>query len=183
MITYSRAHARVRAVRGSASGYICRCGEPAEDWAYQHSAGDEEIRTNGGPPYSLNLDDYAPMCRACHIQFDTENDIQRQARRADPAFREAMRQRGEDVGTLRAVRMGEDPTFDEQMRDASRRGARTVVQRMLTDKEFGTRLREVRRRNNTVRRRCDECGFISSPAGMGNHQRSTGHKGYERVDA
>lgn len=182
-MTYGYVHAKMRHLLGSASTHVCRCGEPAEDWAYQHTAGDRELRApDGTTPYSLDPDDYAPMCRPCHARFDVENDPARQIRRADPAFREAMRERGQDVGNMKAEMMQADPEFAERMREASRRGAMTIHQRMLDDPEFGNRLRDVRRANHAVRRRCDECGKTSSPCGMGTHQKKSGHQGWTRVE-
>jgi len=32
--------------------------------------------------------------------------------------------------------------------------------------------------NNTYSRRCDDCGRLSTPAGLGMHQKHTGHTGW-----
>ena len=68
-------HKRLRRQRGNAKDFTCPCGKPALDWAYQYTAGDQELRgVDGKGPYSVNLDDYLPMCRACHRRFDLEHD-------------------------------------------------------------------------------------------------------------
>jgi hypothetical protein len=67
-ISYFGAHMRVRTIRGSASRYICTCGLPAEDWAYDHQ--DPNAKTDIVGTYSTNPDHYVPLCRKCHRQFD-----------------------------------------------------------------------------------------------------------------
>ncbi|MFI6243960.1 hypothetical protein ACIBEF_29250 [Micromonospora sp. NPDC050795] len=72
-LTYDGAHYRVRGERGSASQYLCRCGNQAEQWAYSHADYDEQAMAEGreaGKPYSTNPDHYSPMCRGCHARFD-----------------------------------------------------------------------------------------------------------------
>ena len=39
------------------------------DWAYQHT-GNTLMCERRGRPYSLDIDDYAPMCRGCHQHLD-----------------------------------------------------------------------------------------------------------------
>ncbi len=41
--------------------------------------------------------------------------------------------------------------------------------------------RQIAAENNARRRRCDGCGHISTPAGIGNHQKYTGHEGWTEV--
>lgn len=73
-IGYRGAHMRVQAARGHASSYRCvgDCGGPAADWAYLHTDPDELVTTVHGKrcSYSLDSDQYAPMCRRCHRRFD-----------------------------------------------------------------------------------------------------------------
>jgi hypothetical protein len=69
-ITYGAAHDRVRASLGSARRHTCvACGEPADDWAYNH-ADPEEKTSPDGYPYSVNPQHYQPMCVPCHRHFD-----------------------------------------------------------------------------------------------------------------
>ncbi|MFI7650002.1 hypothetical protein ACIBTZ_28555 [Micromonospora sp. NPDC049460] len=73
LLTYDGAHNRVKGQRGSASLYLCRCGEQAEQWAYSHADHDERAMIRGREarkPYSLNPDHYSPMCRPCHTRHD-----------------------------------------------------------------------------------------------------------------
>lgn len=62
-------------MRGSASKYLCaRCSEPADHWAYCHADVDQQHMSDAkekGRPYSANPDHYMPLCRSCHIAFDT----------------------------------------------------------------------------------------------------------------
>ncbi|MEU8047789.1 hypothetical protein AB0B71_27060 [Micromonospora echinofusca] len=72
-LTYDGAHNRVKGLRGSASGYLCRCGNQAEQWAYSHADHDQQRDSEGreaGSPYSTNPDHYSPMCRSCHARYD-----------------------------------------------------------------------------------------------------------------
>ena len=182
MTTYSAMHQRLRNTFGSARDYLCDCGNPAEDWAYQHSADDELRSPDGTTPYSSDPADYMPMCRPCHVQFDMEKDLTRKIRRDDPAFQQEMRDRGAYVGTLKAEMMTTDPEFAARMREASIRGAKTMVKRMSEDPTYGDPIRAVRRANMRVRRRCLDCDLISHPPGMGNHQKNSGHTGWTVVN-
>jgi hypothetical protein len=57
---YAARHDRVKTVRGKASNHPCvTCGKPARDWA--------EIHGTGG----FKFDDYQPMCRVCHREYDS----------------------------------------------------------------------------------------------------------------
>lgn len=76
--TYDKAHKNLKRQRGPARDYDCRCGQPAVEWAYQFTAGDQELRDDEGRfPHSLNPDDYEPMCRPCHSTLDIANDGRR----------------------------------------------------------------------------------------------------------
>lgn len=76
-LSYGAAHNRVRSVRGIAPEHPCsECGEPAEEWAYDHGDPAEltATRVRDGrqweSPYSTDPDHYRAMCRSCHRQFD-----------------------------------------------------------------------------------------------------------------
>lgn len=76
--TYISAHIRVTRDRGRASDYNCRCGVPAEDWAYDHADPNELSEYDGRGAgrtrvYSADSWHYLPMCRACHRAFDREH--------------------------------------------------------------------------------------------------------------
>jgi hypothetical protein len=62
---YTAVHVRLLRSRGSAAQHQCiDCGQIAREWSYNHSQ--SNVR------YSLNLDDYDPRCRACHVRFDLQ---------------------------------------------------------------------------------------------------------------
>lgn len=69
VVQYRMAHQRVRIARGPACNHMCRCGQQADEWAYDH-ADPNELRSPEGLPYSLDVDRYTPMCRPCHRLFD-----------------------------------------------------------------------------------------------------------------
>jgi 5-methylcytosine-specific restriction endonuclease McrA len=72
-ITYGSAHSRVRDVRGPAKEYTClSCGGQAKDWAVNHVGG-KALTTDvyTGMMYSIDPDDYIPLCRRCHKLFDS----------------------------------------------------------------------------------------------------------------
>lgn len=70
--TYRAAHKRVESDRGKATGYGCvMCGEqPATDWALDHEFPTEGFRVEHGWWFSLDVEDYVPVCRGCHVMFD-----------------------------------------------------------------------------------------------------------------
>lgn len=58
---YSAIHTRVRVARGAAKTYPCEhCGRQARDWARCHGKS------------GMSPDDFMPLCRSCHIRYDTE---------------------------------------------------------------------------------------------------------------
>jgi hypothetical protein len=80
-IGYGAAHERVYRLHGKASDWPCsaRCGRQAEEWAYCHDAENELYELVKNPhgnyievPYSPNPDDYVPLCKPCHVDFDRE---------------------------------------------------------------------------------------------------------------
>jgi hypothetical protein len=73
-VTYSAAHYRVRSARGEVTGFSCKvCGNGAVNWAYNHNSTQEVVEVVRGcvVPYSENPEDYDPMCRSCHNDFDS----------------------------------------------------------------------------------------------------------------
>lgn len=68
-VSYSAAHQRVRAARGSAQNYCCAdCGDWAKHWSYDLADPDELIEN--GLRYSLRIDRYVPRCVRCHSAHD-----------------------------------------------------------------------------------------------------------------
>lgn len=67
-VTYFNTHGDM----GRADAHQCKCGNQARDWAYQYTAGENELLSPEGWPFSTNPDDYIPMCRSCHRKFDNQ---------------------------------------------------------------------------------------------------------------
>jgi hypothetical protein len=89
--SYSRIHGMLIERRGDASTYLCACGEQALRWAYQHSAGEAELKNDKGHPYSLDLRDYEPMCAKCHHALDTRHGLKKRLD-SDPELLEKYRE-------------------------------------------------------------------------------------------
>lgn len=70
---YARAHQAVRRAHGPASGYLCACGcgKQAYDWALMADA--SGFKKSKRYSWSENVEDYVPMTRACHRNYDTGN--------------------------------------------------------------------------------------------------------------
>lgn len=67
----SGVHERLRRYRGRPHQHRCvECGAEAQDWAFRWDRAESFIESDHGP-YSTNLADYDPMCRRCHIRFDS----------------------------------------------------------------------------------------------------------------
>lgn len=71
VVTYLSAHERVYRAHGKATGYICSCGIPAQQWAYDHADPDERNAAGRGP-YSLDPSHYAALCKPCHRKMDSK---------------------------------------------------------------------------------------------------------------
>lgn len=68
--TYTAIHQRIKKIRGSAKRYPCvSCGEPAAQWAYDHSDPAPKYNPNNRP-YSLDLSRYMALCLECHRRLD-----------------------------------------------------------------------------------------------------------------
>lgn len=170
--SYERVHVLLRELRGPARDYDCLCGEPATEWAYQHTGSPELRDENGGAPHSADPDDYEPMCGSCHKRLDIEKDPVRQARLAE---RSAL-----GIAALSQRRAG-DPEFASREREVCRRNGEAMAERFQTDLEYAARMSEVRRNNCLQRRRCAECEKEGNPGVIGRHQKATGHTGYVGV--
>lgn len=72
--SYWLAHKWLRRERGSASSYQCRdCSSEAGTWALRNGC-PGELRDDAGR-YSMNLDDYDPMCYPCHMLMDAAHRL------------------------------------------------------------------------------------------------------------
>lgn len=73
--TVEQIHAGLLYQFGKASWRKCiRCSRQAKHWAYQYTAGENELRSGTGTPYSENLYDYLPLCISCHRKQDLATD-------------------------------------------------------------------------------------------------------------
>lgn len=71
--SYRALHTRIATERGKASNYACAdCGEPAHEWAYDHSDPDEVTTDGRHQPYSYDINHYQPRCKPCHRRQDAE---------------------------------------------------------------------------------------------------------------
>lgn len=68
MREYALVHNRLPFWRGSAKQYKCGCGNQAEEWAYMNACPNEKQSQFGA--YSLDPDEYAPLCIPCHRRMD-----------------------------------------------------------------------------------------------------------------
>lgn len=75
-VTYSGMHRRVASRRGPARDHDCiNCGNPAQEWAYDHQDPKERRGTSNGQEVYFSLDPahYEPRCVPCHRAFDNEH--------------------------------------------------------------------------------------------------------------
>ena len=73
MSAYGVVHYLLRKQRGPASKHWCvKCGQPAQQWAYDHRDVFERIDPMTSPPmvFSVNFEHYQPMCARCHQRLD-----------------------------------------------------------------------------------------------------------------
>jgi hypothetical protein len=69
-VSYTRMHGRLLEERGPASACACvSCGEPADEWALDHSY-PAAFKTENGKPYCTDMSAYVPVCRSCHRLAD-----------------------------------------------------------------------------------------------------------------
>jgi hypothetical protein len=75
--TYHGMHSRIRTQRGRASSYVCGCGEPAQQWAYNHLDSNEAHEVVGGYllPYSMDPNFYDALCTYCHRHRDVNRSV------------------------------------------------------------------------------------------------------------
>jgi hypothetical protein len=70
-MSYTSAHAKLRAARGPASDYPCiDCGAVARHWSYSYESAQQHQDTENGSLYSYDPNDYEPRCVRCHAYFD-----------------------------------------------------------------------------------------------------------------
>lgn len=68
-VGYHAVHRRLKHSRGRAADHPCiDCGQQACDWSYNYSAVDERVWNN--LPFSVDMEDYSPRCKSCHVKQD-----------------------------------------------------------------------------------------------------------------
>jgi hypothetical protein len=111
-ISYYWAHRRLLLSLGPARDRVCRCGAPAQEWAYQHTGGDAELIQHGRA-YSPNSCDYAPMCLSCHRTLDRT-----------PEWTAASAAKASVGGLANAARLRTDPEYAAEFSASRSRGGR-----------------------------------------------------------
>lgn len=119
---YQKAHRNVVTSRGAAKEHRCSCGDWAHDWAFQRDRSTAVLYTGEGWSYSLDVADYEPMCRPCHLRLD------------------------------------QGP--------------------MTPEKRQAGRERSLKNSGCVATRQCLVCGLKSHQAGIGRHQKASGHEGW-----
>lgn len=180
MKTYWQIHAGLHYFNGLASEYPCMsCAKPAAEWAYLHTAGDEEIVDDKGRAYSENFEFYAPMCKPCHRSFDSKKMW------ADPEAREILSAASTANLTAWRERVAQYPEAAQRMKDGWARGAETRRRRREADEahrqDITTRWSQAGREAAKRLRRCAECKREMAAGPMGSHQKATGHTGWEEA--
>lgn len=178
--SYDQVHAGLFWMFGKASEYPCTdCESPGSAWAYQYSAGEDELKDSQGRVYSIDFSHYAPMCRACHRRFDNFQMAK------DPEW---ARKRNENAAVGRA-RIAElratDPDFEAKFMSDRQRGSVlggfANAKRLLEDPDYVSRMVAHRKANGSKKWKCLGCGLISNSLGMGTHHKFSGHAGKEAI--
>lgn len=69
---YTRVHAAVYRLNGNAKNWNCsnNCGNTAYDWAMLNTS--KSIKQSKHYKWSENIEDYVPLCRSCHRNYDNK---------------------------------------------------------------------------------------------------------------
>ena len=106
-------------------------------------------------------------------------------RSSDPDYRDRVRTLrsvgGEKVASLNKEAYVTDSDFRDKKIEINREKLKDLKQRRESDPEFDEYYRSVSRSNmmklHSRKIRCEECGKVSTPGGLGKHQKSTNHTG------
>lgn len=177
MKTYGQVHAGLCYFFGPASNHTCTsCPSTAAEWAYLHTAGDEEVTDEAGRAYSENLEFYTPLCKPCHRRFDSKRMWE------NPQTRAALAAASATNLTAWRERVARDPQAAQRMRDGWARGAEARKRKLEEDLAYREDRAERWRRAGLAasqkRRRCSGCDRVMAAGPLGSHQKSTGHTGY-----
>jgi hypothetical protein len=161
-------HQRLRREQGSASLQRCvSCPRQAYEWAYQHTGRPED------------LDSYSPMCRSCHRKLDHQKSEVLQETWAKS--RHDLTLEDHRAGGVASPHPG-GPLTQEQAAAMGRAGGNARSRRMKEDPEMRQKMINVAQANRPRgQRKCAECDLVSTVPGLGNHQKHSGHSGWEEV--
>lgn len=157
-MSYWGVHETLKRRYGKAREHGCwLCPNQASDWAYLRSAAEPLWDEARGRWYSNDPEDYAPLCRGCHLKLDWDT---RHITLWPPQAVELHRQGVQKGGLAHAARMKVDPAYRDQHLAVLRSGA-------------GGRV------SGSRQRKCGGCDMVSSR--LGRHQKATGHQGWVNV--
>lgn len=170
-------HQKLARSRGKARGHTCGCGLPAYEWAYQHTD-PNPLYSEEGSVYSLDPQNYAPMCRSCHRKLDLEKSLR--LKESWEKNRAELTREIQQAGGRAAPHPG-SPLDNETAVRMGRAGGTARSKRMREDPDLMRRMQDLATRNlpkgSWV---CEECGKISTRSGIGNHQKWSSHSGTYR---
>lgn len=185
VLGYYDVHRALILTQGPASSYLCEedCGRRAYDWSYDHTAEVEYLSLENRPydPFTYFVT-YQPRCRSCHSKLDRTLEQMREdgkRLRGVVLTAEQLSQRGRKAAASRSL---------EDLEKFTQVGTEALAQvnSEVTPEQKSERARKNPSGNagglaaSKIRRRCS-CGLTSTPAGVGVHQRSSGHQGHEDI--
>lgn len=187
MNVYRFMHREVVRVRGRASQYACLCGNPATEWALNHTG--SSIRVEAGLMFSEDVEEYDPLCRSCHIRRDLQAGQRTVAfLDSDPETLFEWRSEAGKKGAAATWSGGSGLNREKHSASARRNAvaARSKLAELQADPVEGPRIRArqsegAKKAGGFQKRRCAECGRETNAPGLSAHQRATGHEGVEHV--
>lgn len=176
--SYQQVHNRLRLERGRASEYTCECGSPAKDWAFQHTGA--ALRDPAtGRWYSEDPDDYSPMCRSCHFKLDTPHSHAEFLRMKEDS--EHLSRAGKNRAASYWGRYSKDADLRERHAAGARANGVAAREALAKKHREDPELRKRQTAALKTRVKCLACGMVSSPGGIGTHQKHTNHEGVEKA--
>lgn len=181
VMTYDQVHYALRWAQGKANEHPCEdCGawDPLAEWSYDHTAECEHMDESTGFPYDPHtyFETYQPRCGSCHSKLDLTparlKNLEATPEQRSARSKKAWEARDRTV-VAEAMRRSQAGRTFEQRSAAAKKAAATMGPERTAEMAAGARAVAA-----SMRRKCDECPAVFPPAGMGNHQRYTGHKGW-----
>jgi hypothetical protein len=147
-------HAFLQYAHGRASGYTCsaRCGRQAAEWAYLYNSQNELTDPRKGQRYA------GADALDCYV----------------PLCR--------SCHTRWDISNGSKQLTGLHSEEAKRKMAAAARARVAADPERWAKMSRLGQQAQQLNKRgCAECELVSTPSGVGLHQRATGHKGFSPV--